>query len=513
LKKVLLIIIDALSSRVVQSALKDGKLPTMQSLIDAGAWRDQCTAIFPSLTLAATPSISTGVYPRDHGLMGAYWYERHENRIVYFGGDAWMVMRQGPGKFLQDFLVGLNHHWLNADTIFEKVEKAGKKAASLNWFLYHGLAEHKIDMALLNLVPNAPQATTIWGPSTLHLGHFTNHTDTLDVQTGREIGHPFNRFGFEDKVTAKMLAHLAEEDAFPDFTLAYFPDNDFNSHEVGPENAVETLYDVDNYLSEMIEAYGGLEKFLSEMTIIITGDHSQSNIVDNQDEAAINLVDVLPDFRVSKVGQGWQEDEQIIICPNGRVASFYMREPTTENVNAVIENLLQDSRIDQVICRSNRTDTEKTEGFRVYTADRGDLHFKASSGDAMAKDRYGGEWHWSGDLDALGKTDQQDGVITFEEYPNAFERIAMLLSSDRSGDIWVTAKPGHDFVIPGVEAHTGGGSHGALHVLDSSPPLIIAGHPDDLTVPEVPRSVDLVPMSLSVLEMDSPYMPGASRLD
>jgi len=511
-KKSLLIIIDALTSRIVQSELKAGNLPTMQKLIDAGHWRDLCTAIFPSLTLAATPSITTGRYPFEHGMMGAYWYDKTENRVVYFGGDPWMVMRQGPGRFLTDFLVNLNHHWLRSDTIFEKVEAQGKSAASLNWFVYHGNVKHEIDMALLDIVPNAPGSTEIYGPSTLHLGNFTNVTETLGDEEITVNGHPFNRFGFKDEVTGKLLAHIAEEKAFSDFTLAYFPDNDFNSHEVGPANAVETLHKVDGYLEEMITAYGGIDAFLDDIAIVITGDHSQSDIVDDEEKSAINLEDILNEFKVSEVGKGWTSDEEIIICPNGRAASFYLRDPSQKNINAVIEQLLQDERIDQVMCHGMFIKKDDN-GFHVFTQDRGKLQFKAAQSNSMAQDRYGGQWQWSGELGVFGKSDQQDKVITFEDYPNAFERISMLLGADRSGQIWASAHIGYDFVIPGIEAHTGGGSHGALHYLDSSPPLIAAGVPDDITIPDVPRSVDLVPLCLQVLGLSDPaFSIGQNRI-
>ena len=512
MKKVLLVIIDALTSRIVQSELKKSTLPNMQALIDAGEWRDQCTAIFPSLTLAATPSIATGTYPKEHGVTGAYWYDKSENRIVYLSGEPWMVMRLGAGTFLQDFLVNLNHKWLSAKTIFERVEQAEKTSASLNWFVYHGIVEHTMNTSILGMIPNAPKSATVFGPSTLHLGGFTNHTDTLDDDTTIGItGHPFNRFGFTDVETGHLLTQLAEKDAFSDFTLAYFPDNDFKSHKVGPKNAAETLHKVDEYIGNMIDAYGGLDQFLSDMAVIITGDHSQSDIVDNHEDSIIDLKDLLDDFHVSEIGKGWVDDEDIIICPNGRAACIYLRNPTVSNTEKVIHDLLQEKRIDQVICRSSLVNPE-TDGYQVFTQDRGNLWFNHSQNEVMAHDHYGCGWQWSGDLSALGKTDQQDGIITFEDYPNAFERVSMLLDSEQSGDIWLTAHLGHDFIIPGLEAHTGGGSHGSLHVFDSSSPLIIAGHPDNMIVPDVPRSVDLVPMAMEILELSGHHPVGESHV-
>jgi len=82
MKKVLLIIIDALSARVVDPALALGKLPHLRQLQET-ALRADSIAVFPSITPAATSSIATGCYPREHGISGAYWYLPEEKTVVY----------------------------------------------------------------------------------------------------------------------------------------------------------------------------------------------------------------------------------------------------------------------------------------------------------------------------------------------------------------------------------------------------------------------------------------------
>ncbi|MEZ4715027.1 MAG: hypothetical protein R2851_02895 [Caldilineaceae bacterium] len=37
-----------------------------------------------------------------------------------------------------------------------------------------------------------------------------------------------------------------------------------------------------------------------------------------------------------------------------------------------------------------------------------------------------------------------DGVITFGDHPNAFERIDQMLNLDVAGHLWVTSKPGYE---------------------------------------------------------------------
>jgi hypothetical protein len=73
----------------------------------------------------------------------------------------------------------------------------------------------------------------------------------------------------------------------------------------------------------------------------------------------------------------------------------------------------------------------------------------------------------------------------------------------------VTVQPGCEFEVPGGEAHVGGGSHGALHALDSFSPMIVAGLPRRL--PRALRSVDIAPLCLEALGMTMRYAVGDPR--
>jgi predicted AlkP superfamily pyrophosphatase or phosphodiesterase len=128
---VLLVVIDAATPRVVWPAIRTGRLPTMQRLIERGSYHDTCTTIFPSITPAATTSIITGEYPATSGIVGASWYEEDTRNVAYFGDDFWVIAREGFRSFLDDFLVGLNGDRLVAPTLFEMVERAGAWGTTL----------------------------------------------------------------------------------------------------------------------------------------------------------------------------------------------------------------------------------------------------------------------------------------------------------------------------------------------------------------------------------------------
>ncbi|MEZ6054296.1 MAG: hypothetical protein R3C02_23375 [Planctomycetaceae bacterium] len=89
------------------------------------------------------------------------------------------------------------------------------------------------------------------------------------------------------------------------------------------------------------------------------------------------------------------------------------------------------------------------------------------------------------------------GTFVYGEYPNALERIATGFCR-YADDMWVTAKPGCEFEINETAIHPGG-SHGALNRDDSLPPLIVAGIPDEVSIPESPRTIDIAPLCLEML--------------
>ena len=82
--------------------------------------------------------------------------------------------------------------------------------------------------------------------------------------------------------------------------------------------------------------------------------------------------------------------------------------------------------------------------------------------------------------------------------------------SRSAATLWVTAKPGCEFEVPGGSAHLGGGSHGGLHALESYCPLIVAGpHPVDLPIHV--RSIDIAPLCLNLLGIPTRHRIGEPR--
>jgi hypothetical protein len=183
--------------------------------------------------------------------------------------------------------------------------------------------------------------------------------------------------------------------------------------------------------------------------------------------------------------------------------------PGPDTALQAVNDVLTDPRVDLAIWRTSLTDPGAS-GYSVASG-TGRMTFSrgANGQGTSAADAFGARWTWRGDSATLD-FEAEAGRLEFHQYPNAFERIAGVLDLDKSGDIWVTAKPGCEFNVEGGEAHLGGASHGALHALDSLSPVIVAG-PSPLSLPRHLRSVDVAPLCMQLLEAEMRYKVGDAR--
>jgi hypothetical protein len=319
-----------------------------------------------------------------------------------------------------------------------------------------------------------------------------------------------HRFGMDDAATAELLLTLTERRQLPDFTVAYFADNDFRSHEVGPHAALPVIERVDAALGAVFEAAGGLDAFLRDSCVIVTSDHGHCDIAPDAARAVVRLDQVLGDFPQASLGTPWRDPAEIMICPNMRAAQLYLRYPTPETIARVARTCLLDPRIDLVMWKRSLT-AQGEPGFAV-AGPRGHLEFWRAEQDgpgASGRDAFGTRWTWRGDPEVLA-FDVDREAIGFTDFPNAFERIAGALDAPNSGEMWLTVEPGCEFEVPGGSAHVGGGSHGALHALDTLSPVLMAGLPRGL--PREMRSVDLAPLCMEALGIPMRYKPGDPRV-
>lgn len=511
MKPVLLVVIDALTARVIEPAMADGRLPTLQAVAGLGQVRFDCRSIFPSITPAATSSIITGRYPCDHGIAGASWFDEVREEVAYYGDDFWTILQEGTGRFFRDFLLHLNGDRLTAPTLFQTVERAGGSAACVNYLVYRGDVQHKIRVPLpLALLPGVPFTEFIEGPSTLCLGDFV--ADGPGRDNLRSVGGMFHRFGMDDAGTSGFLQALAATARMPDFTVAYFADNDYQGHKVGPLKALPVVEHVDRCLHDFFEARGGIARALEQLCVVVTGDHSHDDIHDDAARAVANLDVTLKELELASPGVGWTGHDQIMVCPNMRAAQIYCQNTSADLVARIIEQLLAEPKVDQVLWQEPATE-QQGAGFRVATSDRGELRFAVAGGADGTPDEYGGRWTWSGDLRAVGGRIDAAGCLVSDDYPNPFERIAGGLRHPHAGHVWVTAHPGTEFQVPGGAVHVGGASHGALHANDSVVPLFTAGFQAPIEWHAPPRTIDIAALCLRALDVTPWRQAGESHTD
>lgn len=511
MKKVLLIIIDALSARHVRQAFDDGALPTMRRLAELGEMHEQCTSIFPSITPAATASIITGRYPSEHGVPGAFSYDTANDRVNYFGDDVWAILRKGFAQFFNDFVVGLNEDVLCSPTLFQAVERAGKLAASLNYMIFHGDKKHPVDVPwLLRLAPGVPWRHEVRGPDLLCLGDMVTGRARRDEDELSGPGGVFKRFGFHDEATAAFLLELVKQNGLRDLTVAYFPNNDFDSHSDGPTTALETLANVDDHLAETFGACGGIEAFLKDTAVVITGDHSQSDLIADEDARGIDLNALLEEYPTVPAGDEWTNDDQLMVCPNLRACRIYVRRGRWRDLDTIVDRMLADRRIDQVIWLTDgdgagdADDADDKARFNFHVMTRaGKLTFRRATGEGRGRDAFGNRWDFDGSLEPVAAELDADGRLTFSDYPNALERIATSFPKPTGGDLWVTAHVGYEFKLADTKIHDCG-SHGSLHELDSTSPMILAGAPDGVKLPRCLRTIDTAGLCAKIVGVDFP---------
>lgn len=479
MKRIFFVIVDALTSRTVKPAMQRGELPTFQMLTDAGAWRDECISVFPSITPAATASLVTGEYPSSTGIAGAAWFDRSRDDFAYHGDDVWAIWNLGITEYFRGFLSKLNFERLRRETLYEIANQNGLSAACFNLMWFRGPHRHEMHKPwLLDMITGGEMPSEIMGPDRLLLGDFVHSIDAKG-SIAPEVSGLSGQYGFHDKVTSAVLLEAISADELADINVLYFPTNDFRSHEVGPEASLSVVRDVDATLGQAIDALGGIEAFLKSNAIFVTGDHSHS-VTAALPERAIEIDKLLPDLQIAPAGQSFRDGDDLLIGPNMRAANIYCRDANSQR-RPVVEGLLADKRIDQLMWFDGAS-------YHVETSSRGALRFWSDRNGTP--DQFGGTWRWEGDLEAVdGRV--ADRRLTFHEYPNAFERIANGVD-EHSGDLWATSLPGFEFKRPSTETHEGG-SHGSLHRDDSIAPLIAAGL-ENARLPEVCRLVDLVPL-------------------
>ena len=479
MKKLVLVVIDALKPSMLERAIVSGRAPALKRIRDEGVYVDDCVAAFPSVTPVCAATITTGVGPDEHLIPSMNWYHREEGRYVEYGSSFSASRQFGVLRSLTDTVYRMNAEHLSheVETVFEMLDDADFRTAGTTYLIYRGRHAHEVanESALARIVTSTLFRRTIEGPQELFYADLY-----ASRRTGcrGQLGMP----GIRDQHTGCVGAYLVENDLF-DFMLFSLPDNDAWSHKNGPHAQVTSIAGADRQLERLMHAAGGPDAFLEDHAVIVTSDHSQAPVEDR-----IRLDRAFAEFDVATQSAASTIGAEVALSPAQRSAMVYaLDEDRADQVLArAVEAVSDLDGVDLLLWLER---PEKSEA--VVKSSRGELRF-APGGDL--EDERGGHWSVQGELETIG-LGIEDGRVRSFEYPGALARIWAALNCPTAGDLLLSAAPGYEFVDWGGADHVGGGSHGSLHRSDSLGALLWCGTgPDTREAREQWSLRDIVPM-------------------
>lgn len=85
-KHVILISIDGMSNHYLNN--ESVKMPHLRRLIDSGVVAQGMKSIYPTKTWAIHTSLLTGTFPRKHGVIGNWAWDREQERCLSYAGEV-----------------------------------------------------------------------------------------------------------------------------------------------------------------------------------------------------------------------------------------------------------------------------------------------------------------------------------------------------------------------------------------------------------------------------------------
>lgn len=465
--KLVLCVIDAMAPAMLERAVAEGEAPTLAALMERGLYVPDCVAAFPSVTPVCAASIVTGVWQDRHEIPGMCWYHRGEERYVEYGSSFRASQRVGLGRQLTDTVYNMNgaHLARETPTVFETLDDVGVRTAGTTYLMYRGRHRHEPqrDTALTRIASTLMRHPVL-GPKELFYA---------DIFASRQTGCRSNLGmpGVRDRHSGCVGAYLVEHDLF-DFMLLSLPDNDWHSHRSGPDGQVRSIALADIQLARVINAGGGVDRFLDEHAVIVMADHSQAPV-----STTVSLQEHLSGYGVlapsarARARNGGQRPT-VAVCPSQRAAMVYVLDEDQRDraLPELATRALEAEGVELAMWMELDVHGEAREAV-VAGPEGGELRFCAG-GDV--EDFRGRAWSLEGDLALLGGH-VRDGRFQAPDYPDALDRVWSALTCPTSGEVLLSAARGSEFVDLGGQAHVGGGSHGSLRAEDSMGALIVCG--------------------------------------
>lgn len=426
------------------------------------------TSVFPSVTGPAYLPFLMGRFPGAVGIPGLRWYDR--------SGECC-----GWPDYARSY-VGYEMSRINGDldpdapTIFELVPRS---AAAFS-VVTRGLPRAH---SLAALTPQSAIRAAIT--------HFRGRAERW-IDIDREVA---------DAVLARVRSDR------PDYLFAALTGIDKASHARGHDSslvddALSVVDDLAARLRDEAERGGWWE----ETHLWIASDHGHS-LVHSHDDLAREIARMGHRTVAHPWSVGIAPDVAVMVSGNA-MAHLYVepRRRTRPGWTALAprwERLAEQVRarpsVDLMILAegSERSEVRNTRGAAIIER-RGDRYsYRRTSGDPL------GLGH-----DVDGDADATYDATMESDYPDAIVQIAVLAAASRSGDIILSAAPGHDFRAR-YEPIPHRSAHGALHRDHMLVPLLTNRAPR--LAPK--RTTDLFPSALAALGVTAPtFVDGRSFL-
>jgi hypothetical protein len=474
-RKLVLCVVDSLRTDKLEQAAADGSAPTFAALLERGTLIGDCVSSFPSVTPVCSSEMTTGQRPDRHWISAMNWYHRAEGRYVEYGSSFEATRAFGLFRSLYDTVYNMNMAHLSdeVETVFETLADHGVRTACTPFLIYRGRTRH--EMGLEGLLRRVALAATFhhatWGPDELFYGELYS---SRKVPCKPTLARP----GTRDEYSACCGRELVEGDMY-DFLLFSLPDNDYVSHKLGPDGQAEAIPHADAALAKLVDAAGGLSRFLDTHAVIVVADHAQTEV-----EHPLSLMEELgAEWRVLQPNQSDPEAAELAVCPSARAAGVYILAAGPQGGRthaAVRERLGELDGCDLVawleedggpVLRAAADGPPPPAAWAVV--DRAGARLRFRPGDDAA-DRRGERWQLDGDGSALAAT-LEAGRFDSAVYPDALGRLWAALCAPHGAEILISAERGWEFVDWGGASHCPGGSHGSLEAGDSLGPLLLCG--------------------------------------
>ena len=419
-----LVLADGVRSDMVRALSKSGDLPNItRHLLAEGSFLDAVT-VLPSVTNVAYLPMLTGQYPGTANMPGIRWVDksRFASRQVFHAGRR--------------SYVGLSHMIFNRDlpddleTLFELCPDS----LAVRSDIHRGLS------------PGRNRFHGISGPF-MFLSHYMKRADFID----RIVSH-------------SLLRALRRADgALPRFVFLPLIDVDTASHAHGPQHrrTIDAYRRIDGVVGAIVDSLKRSGVW-DRTHLLISSDHGHTETA-----AHLGLGHLLSElgYRVFEHPQVyWRNVDAAVMVSGNSFANLYVAwEGRWERPLAADELEGQHRRLLDALCR--RVEIE----WVAYRNGNGAVKVVTRSGTAILKregESYSYSYEGSDPLQlGLSHTTIHEsealGLTVGTRFPDALEQLWYLFTSERTGDIVVTSKPGYD-LRAGREWPEHHSSHGAL---------------------------------------------------